>query len=78
MTKISTKTKLKTKLKTKETYLDNMHTINIKNTYTSPARLTNFGAVIPEKFICFSGGGAPTDARIITESPERTYNKTKY
>lgn len=39
--------------------------------YESPARLANLGAVIPEKFICFSGGGAPTDPRIITESPER-------
>lgn len=44
----------------------------IKITYESAALLASFGAVIPEKLICFSGGGAPTAALIITESPERT------
>lgn len=39
--------------------------------YLPTARLANFGAVIPENEICFSGGGAPKVPRIITESPER-------
>lgn len=40
------------------------------NTYESPTRLASLGATIPEKLICFSGGGAPTAALIVTESPE--------
>lgn len=45
-----------------------------KDIYASPARRANFGAVIPEKLICFSGGGDPLKPRMITESPERTCN----
>lgn len=40
------------------------------DTYESGTRLANFGAIIPEKLICFSGGGAPTAALMVTESPE--------
>lgn len=43
------------------------------NIYVSVARRASLGAIMFEKFNCFSGGGAPTDPRIITESPERTY-----
>lgn len=42
-------------------------------THESATRLASFGATIPEKLICFSGGGAPTAALIVTESPEWTY-----
>lgn len=35
-----------------------------------PGLRANLGAVIPEKAICFSGGGAPLRPRIIIASPE--------
>lgn len=50
-------------------------TINIFYTHESATRLASFGATIPEKLICFSGGGAPTSALIVTESPEWIYKK---
>lgn len=43
-----------------------------KDTHVSPARRASLGAITPEKLNCFSGGGAPDDPRITTESPERT------
>lgn len=36
-----------------------------------PGRRASFGAVTPENAICFSGGGAPESALIITESPDK-------
>lgn len=49
---------------------------SVVGTYWSPALRANFGAMIPEKLICFSGGGAPVGPLIITESPERIWNFT--
>lgn len=45
--------------------------VSVMNTYGSITRLASLGAKTFEKLICFSGGGAPLGARIITESPDR-------
>lgn len=54
------------------TFIPKILPIIFSNAYLSPARLANFGAITPEKLICFSGGGAPTDPLMMTLSPERT------
>lgn len=46
----------------------------VANTYASVLRLANLGATMFEKKICFSGGGAPLGALMMTESPERICN----
>ena len=53
-------------------------TVKMNKTHGSVARRASFGAVMLEKLICFSGGGAPTAARITTESPDNTYENKKF